>query len=319
MKLGFIGAGNMGSAIIKGILNKQALQADEIYLSRKHPEKSTEFVNTGIHVMPDNTSLVQAVDCIVLAIKPVYAREVIDEIHEALNGKFVISIVAGWTYEMLKKALPQTTRFVRVMPNTPLAVGEGRASWPSPPRASHASTAAAGPPSRHAPGATPRHLPSKSERAPRAMRDALLVLASDAGLGRVKVLPGAPWEVLPDDAADDHRNDRDDDGAEERCAESVDDDACVRDVAREEARELKHERVDDECEQAKAEDGERQADDLEHRLDAGVHDGEEQRCEEGARIGAAHDGNAGGEPDGRAHGDGADEPGCDEVHTYLLG
>ena len=96
MKLGFIGAGNMGSAIIKGILNKQALQADEIYLSRKHPEKSTEFVNTGIHVMPDNTSLVQAVDCIVLAIKPVYAQEVIDEIYEALNG-----------------------------PNTPLAVGEG--------------------------------------------------------------------------------------------------------------------------------------------------------------------------------------------------
>ena len=40
MKLGFIGAGNMGSAIIKGVLNQQAFQADEIYLSRKHPEKS---------------------------------------------------------------------------------------------------------------------------------------------------------------------------------------------------------------------------------------------------------------------------------------
>lgn len=125
MKLGFIGAGNMGSAIIKGILNKQALQADKIYLSRKHPEKSMDFIKMGIHVMPDNISLVQTVDCIVLAIKPVYAQEVIDEIHEALNGKFVISIVAGWTYEMLKKALPQTARFVRVMPNTPLAVGEG--------------------------------------------------------------------------------------------------------------------------------------------------------------------------------------------------
>lgn len=42
-----------------------------------------------------------------------------------LVGKFVISIVAGWTFDMLKDALPETARFVRVMPNTPLAVGEG--------------------------------------------------------------------------------------------------------------------------------------------------------------------------------------------------
>ena len=46
-------------------------------------------------------------------------------LYDALDGKFVISIVAGWTYEMLKDALPDAARFVRVMPNTPLAVGEG--------------------------------------------------------------------------------------------------------------------------------------------------------------------------------------------------
>lgn len=125
MKLGFIGAGNMGSAIIKGVLNQQAFLADEIYLSRKHPEKSADFINMGVHVMPDNISLVQAADCIVLAVKPAYIQKVIDEIYEALSGKFVISIVAGWTYEMLENALPKTTRFVRVMPNTPIAVGEG--------------------------------------------------------------------------------------------------------------------------------------------------------------------------------------------------
>lgn len=125
MKIGFIGAGNMGSAIIRGIINQQALCADEIYLSRKHPEKSADFCSMGIHVMPNNLSLVQVVDCVVLAIKPIYAQDVIREVYDALNGKFVISIVAGWTYEMLQSALPQTARFVRVMPNTPLAVGEG--------------------------------------------------------------------------------------------------------------------------------------------------------------------------------------------------
>ena len=125
MKLGFIGAGNMGSAIIKGILSRQCLPADALFISRKHPEKSDALARQGVHIMPDNTSLVQAVDCVVLAVKPVYVPEVLSEVHEALQGKFVISIVAGWTYEMLCEALPPTARFVRVMPNTPLAVGEG--------------------------------------------------------------------------------------------------------------------------------------------------------------------------------------------------
>ena len=125
MKLGFIGAGNMGSAIISGILNKGALPADCIYVSRKHPEKGAELAQKGVHIMKDNLSLVQAVDCILLAVKPVYAAEVIREVYDVLDGKFVISIVAGWTYEMLKDALPDAARFVRVMPNTPLAVGEG--------------------------------------------------------------------------------------------------------------------------------------------------------------------------------------------------
>lgn len=54
MKLGFIGAGNMGSAIISGILNKGALPADCIYVSRKHPEKGAELARKGVHIMKDN-------------------------------------------------------------------------------------------------------------------------------------------------------------------------------------------------------------------------------------------------------------------------
>lgn len=125
MKLGFIGAGNMGSAIINGILNQHALEPDSLYVSRKHPEKSTELAQKGVHIMQDNVSLAESVDCILLAVKPVYAAGVLREIHDMLVGKFVISIVAGWTFDMLKDALPETARFVRVMPNTPLAVGEG--------------------------------------------------------------------------------------------------------------------------------------------------------------------------------------------------
>lgn len=125
MKLGFIGMGNMGSAILKGILRRNFLPAAQLYISRKHPEQSQEMAEQGVHVFGSNVELVRAVDCVVLAVKPIYLEGVLEEIREAVAGKFVISIVAGWTFEMLEAALPDDTRFVRVMPNTPLAVGEG--------------------------------------------------------------------------------------------------------------------------------------------------------------------------------------------------
>lgn len=125
MKLGFIGAGNMGSAIMKGLLREGRIPTADLYITDKLPEQCAGFAAQGVHVMNSNVELVNACDCILLAIKPVYAAGVISEVYHALEGKFVISIVAGWTYEMLADALPASARFVRVMPNTPLAVGEG--------------------------------------------------------------------------------------------------------------------------------------------------------------------------------------------------
>lgn len=125
MKLGFIGAGNMGSAIIKGILDQNCVQTHDLYISRKRPELSVELARKGVHVLNSNIDLVRSVDCVVLAVKPVYLPQVLEQIHDYLSDKFIISIVAGWTFEMLQNALPVSTRFIRVMPNTPLAVGEG--------------------------------------------------------------------------------------------------------------------------------------------------------------------------------------------------
>ena len=125
MKLGFIGAGNMGSAILNGILKEGFLTADQIAVTDKMPASCAKFAAQGVCVMEDNKSLASACECVLLAIKPVYTAQVIEEIFEELKGKFVISIVAGWNYDMLDHALPKEARFVRVMPNTPLAVGEG--------------------------------------------------------------------------------------------------------------------------------------------------------------------------------------------------
>lgn len=125
MKIGFIGAGNMGSAILKGILKKGNLQPTEIAITDKMPQMCAEFAEQGVYVIESNDALARACGCILLAIKPVYTAQVIEEIYDELDGKFVISIVAGWDYEKLASALPESTHFVRVMPNTPLAVNEG--------------------------------------------------------------------------------------------------------------------------------------------------------------------------------------------------
>ncbi|MBE5798755.1 MAG: pyrroline-5-carboxylate reductase [Clostridiales bacterium] len=125
MKIGFIGAGNMGSAILNGILKSGFLAADQVAITDKTLDHCAKFAAQGVCVMPDNKSLVQACECVLLAIKPVYTAQVVEEIYEALEDKFVISIVAGWDYDKLDRSLPKSARFVRVMPNTPLAVGEG--------------------------------------------------------------------------------------------------------------------------------------------------------------------------------------------------
>ena len=125
MKLGFIGAGNMASAIIKGLIKSGSMPAEHIYISRKNPEKSADFLSMGVQLCMSNRKLAQTCDCIVLAIKPVYTADVIEEIHSCIHGKLIISIVGSWSYQMLFDALPDDARFVRVMPNTPLAVGEG--------------------------------------------------------------------------------------------------------------------------------------------------------------------------------------------------
>lgn len=125
MKIGFIGCGNMASAIINGMLNSGEYPPESIFVSDIVRDACIKLANKGVQVACDNRSLVNSVDCVVLAIKPVYADAVVDQIHDLLQGKLVISIIGSWSSSILKEKLPAAARFVRVMPNTPLAVGEG--------------------------------------------------------------------------------------------------------------------------------------------------------------------------------------------------
>ncbi|OQA16183.1 MAG: Pyrroline-5-carboxylate reductase [Firmicutes bacterium ADurb.Bin356] len=124
-KLGFIGIGNMGEAILRGILKKGLLPAHNIYIFDLNKEKIQALQQElGVLTAQSNSSMLAACDYALLAVKPNVCAEVLNECSIALKGKALISIVTGWTRPKIESIVPDC-RILRVMPNTPCMVGEG--------------------------------------------------------------------------------------------------------------------------------------------------------------------------------------------------
>ncbi len=123
-KIAFIGVGNMGGAILNGILASGIFSAGNVLLCDALPEKCARFTERGCIYMPSAAETAEAADVILLAIKPQQMEEVTTVLAPFCGGKLVISIAAGVPLARLCKALPGAS-VVRVMPNTPLQVGEG--------------------------------------------------------------------------------------------------------------------------------------------------------------------------------------------------
>ena len=128
--IGFIGAGNMGGAIIGGILKAGLFSKENIMasdLSGALLDKRKE--EYGIHVTTDNLETAQFSDILVLAVKPFLLKGVIDQVKDHVRpGVLIVSIAAGWTLAQLEEAFGGQTHVIRVMPNTPCMVGEGMAA-----------------------------------------------------------------------------------------------------------------------------------------------------------------------------------------------
>ncbi|WP_040398042.1 pyrroline-5-carboxylate reductase [Anaerococcus senegalensis] len=118
MKIGVIGIGNMGSAISKGLLGK-----NELFLSNRG--SNLEFFKDKDVSIMENREVVKNSNYIILAVKPNYYKEVIDEIKDLLQNKVFISIAAGFSLEKLEKLLGSDKKIVMTMPNTPASVGCG--------------------------------------------------------------------------------------------------------------------------------------------------------------------------------------------------
>jgi len=126
-KIGFIGSGKMAGAIIKGLIktkfalpeNLLATQAEQVGIE----EKSAKL---GIKIILDNKELVKKSDVIFIAVKPNQVLDVLKEINPFVTqDKLIVSIAAGINIHKLESNLPENTKIIRVMPNTPALVGEG--------------------------------------------------------------------------------------------------------------------------------------------------------------------------------------------------
>ena len=125
--VGFVGAGNMGEALIKGLVVANVVPAKSIYSADVRGERLTELAKQfGIQAAADNSDLVSRCDVVILAVKPQIMEPVLREIAPAVTRqKLLISIAAGVSTAKIRAMLNRDARLIRVMPNTPALVLEG--------------------------------------------------------------------------------------------------------------------------------------------------------------------------------------------------
>lgn len=125
--LGFVGAGNMATAIIGGLV-AEGYPAEAILIADPSVERCQQLqADWGIQSCADNSVLVETADVVVLAVKPQVMSEVCEEIRAAVISKapLVVSIAAGVMAASLERWLGADTAIVRCMPNTPSLVKTG--------------------------------------------------------------------------------------------------------------------------------------------------------------------------------------------------
>ncbi|KAI5682738.1 hypothetical protein M9H77_03966 [Catharanthus roseus] len=122
--LGFIGAGKMAESIARGIVKSGILPAYRIGTAHKRVERRSAFQSFGVSVVDNNHQVVEDSDVIVLSVKPQIVKGVALELRPLLSEKhLLVSVVAGVKLKDLQEWTGHS-RFVRVMPNTPAAVGQ---------------------------------------------------------------------------------------------------------------------------------------------------------------------------------------------------
>ena len=126
MKLGFIGFGNMAQAIAEGLLRSKALEPEQICACAKDWDKLCAATQPrGMRPCRDAREVAEAADVVIVAVKPHLIEEVLSPVRGQLADKAVVSVAAGWPFQRFEEVLPAGVHHLSIMPNTPVAIGEG--------------------------------------------------------------------------------------------------------------------------------------------------------------------------------------------------
>jgi pyrroline-5-carboxylate reductase len=128
--LAFVGCGMMGEAMVKGLLREGLVDPRQIVASHPRAERCLELQNRyGIRVTDDNADAAADATFVVVAVKPQFLSEVVDDLDGVLGMDVtVLSVVAGATMQRLGSDFG-VSRVVRAMPNTPAQIGRGMSVW----------------------------------------------------------------------------------------------------------------------------------------------------------------------------------------------
>jgi pyrroline-5-carboxylate reductase len=126
-KVGFVGGGNMGEALIRGLVESNVVPADAIAVADVRAERTRQLADQyGVRALAGNAALVSETDVVILAVKPQIMAPVLREALPALvNRPLLISLAAGVSTATIQSVLGKYPRLIRVMPNTPALVLRG--------------------------------------------------------------------------------------------------------------------------------------------------------------------------------------------------
>ncbi len=129
-RVGFLGGGNMGEALIRGLLGTNLVPAELLSATDVRADRTAQLTRQfAITAHADNLRLVREADVVILAVKPQILAGVLAEVASAVTAKhLLISIAAGVSTATIRAALGKDARIIRVMPNTPALVLQGAAA-----------------------------------------------------------------------------------------------------------------------------------------------------------------------------------------------
>jgi len=127
IRVGFIGTGNMGSPLAKGVAGSGVTSPKDVSIFDVDNAKAAALSQkTGVVLAGSNREVVENSEYIILAVKPIYIKAVLEECKDLLDAsKVLISIAVGVSIGTIREIIGEKAAVVRTMPNTPVLVGEG--------------------------------------------------------------------------------------------------------------------------------------------------------------------------------------------------